>query len=1309
MAYTKEIINVGSTVDDGTGDLLRDAFTKVNTNFTNIWDKGGVNSNLNLTEFSITSDGDLILNPTSDLLIKKQTIINSDKGNFDLVVHGDTSDNVLYVDADTNRVGILTSTPTAALDVAGSLAVSVTTTTGNLSVTGNTILGNDVADLISINGRIGTDILPSGSRSIGSATNRYTKLSVTDIDATGTISGTFTGTIAPSTVITNTINTTSIASETLTATTSAEVGNLLVTGTLAVQGDSVTIDSATMQILDRLTFEGATADDFETSIVATDATADRTITLPDADGNIALFTTAPTGAIADGTAGQVLTTDGAGALSFTTVSGGAGAINGLSDVTITTATNGEVLKYNGSVWVNAASGIGLTDLSVSVAAAGSSTLTYDDSTGAFEFTPPDLSTYLTSVPAQTFASLTGTPTTLAGYGITDGYANTDVDAHLNQSGPTDGYVLSWTSGDYAWVAQTGGSSYADSDVDTHLNTGSATANQILSWDGSDYVWVADATGGAAGGNVTADGAGVLELSLDTSPVLGANLDANSFNIDMGTNVLTDTNLGQFITAYGWGDHSGAGYLTSYTVSESDVTTHEAALTITESQISDLGSYLTTVAFADLTGKPTTIAGYGITDAATQYANSDVDTHLNTSGATSGQVLSWDGSDYVWAADATGGASNSISQLNSYVSVTDTGTDGKITFATEGSDRWNMSSTGHLLPEDNETYDIGSATKKVRHLYLSDSSLKFVDSSDVEYAMRVDQGTGELKYGTKTISTALQDDVKMTPDSEYQHGIKVDFTPGSGDTVFSREVEVNGVRIVAAGAKLGATAVPDLWLDKVAQAYRLFIDKDAGSPIVEATQRNFIKRLRGDHGTPHAGLPTVQRVAYGGGATYSTNFLTDSGATSLGLDPFNNSHAMDDMVWYQNSSGTPGTGDLDAVEVIEHIMHTMHMKGLDSVALKMDPAVSSDWQTSDLYNAMAEAETASKWDPSGYAPNWKTDADTFPVAVKEYLYLLNFCMFEYSSLWDGGSLSPEWTDDMRTQSGIQTNNPLGYALHNTYIAPVISKPSLTTIRTMFTDGDTGNPADGGPSGYVPTPLPKPVIQTTVKPATSVGVAGDKLGLTAFDGSYIYYCTANYDGSTAIWKSTPLSNFETANGATSINTAGNTGTGSVTFASETLTVTGTTNQINVDAAGFALSFSLDADLTGLTTINTHTIPSGTGTLALTGDHPQHTFVIAASGSTDYTFSDGDNHWFPTTETDPVLYLRRGETYVFNVDALSGSHPFEIRVSNGGSAYSTGVTNNGATSGNITFKVPMSAPATLYYQCTAHAGMGNTINIV
>ena len=107
-------------------------------------------------------------------------------------------------------------------------------------------------------------------------------------------------------------------------------------------------------------------------------------------------------------------------------------------------------------------------------------------------------------------------------------------------------------------------------------------------------------------------------------------------------------------------------------------------------------------------------------------------------------------------------------------------------------------------------------------------------------------------------------------------------------------------------------------------------------------------------------------------------------------------------------------------------------------------------------------------------------------------------------------------------------------------------------------------------------------------------------------------------------------------------------------------------------------------------------------------QHKFTMTASGSTDYIFNDAGSNWFPTAENDPVLYLRRGETYVFQ-NSSGGSHPFQIRLSNGGSAYNTGVTNNGAANGLIVFTVPMSAPATLYYQCTAHSGMGNTINIV
>jgi len=110
---------------------------------------------------------------------------------------------------------------------------------------------------------------------------------------------------------------------------------------------------------------------------------------------------------------------------------------------------------------------------------------------------------------------------------------------------------------------------------------------------------------------------------------------------------------------------------------------------------------------------------------------------------------------------------------------------------------------------------------------------------------------------------------------------------------------------------------------------------------------------------------------------------------------------------------------------------------------------------------------------------------------------------------------------------------------------------------------------------------------------------------------------------------------------------------------------------------------------------------------GGSVTNTFDLSSTaGSTNYTFSDANNQWFPSAEDDPVLYLRRGETYRFT--NVPTANPLQIRVSDGGAAYSTGVTNNGG-SGAVIFTVPMSAPATLYYQSTANSSMGNTINIV
>ena len=128
---------------------------------------------------------------------------------------------------------------------------------------------------------------------------------------------------------------------------------------------------------------------------------------------------------------------------------------------------------------------------------------------------------------------------------------------------------------------------------------------------------------------------------------------------------------------------------------------------------------------------------------------------------------------------------------------------------------------------------------------------------------------------------------------------------------------------------------------------------------------------------------------------------------------------------------------------------------------------------------------------------------------------------------------------------------------------------------------------------------------------------------------------------------------------------------------------------------------------------TAPQLGGDLDVNGKTIMHTFNITAdSGNNHYVFADTGNVWFPTSENDPTLYLRRGEQYKFN--NISGGHPIRIQSTQPnnsdttGTAYNTGVTNN-AGNGAVIFKVPMSAPATLYYQCTSHALMNGTINIV
>ena len=104
----------------------------------------------------------------------------------------------------------------------------------------------------------------------------------------------------------------------------------------------------------------------------------------------------------------------------------------------------------------------------------------------------------------------------------------------------------------------------------------------------------------------------------------------------------------------------------------------------------------------------------------------------------------------WTDAPSGATTDTIEEGNSSVEVTDSGTDGTIQFTTDGTARWKITNGGHILPNANASFDIGSAEYKVRHLFLSDNSLKFVNSSNVSKSLSVDDTTGQLQFEGKDI-------------------------------------------------------------------------------------------------------------------------------------------------------------------------------------------------------------------------------------------------------------------------------------------------------------------------------------------------------------------------------------------------------------------------------------------------------------------------------------------------------------------------------------------------------------------------------
>tara|TARA_R110001592_G_scaffold58814_4_gene178101 strand:- start:5645 stop:7639 length:1995 start_codon:yes stop_codon:yes gene_type:complete len=282
---------------------------------------------------------------TSTILTPDGTITLDSSG--DIILDADGAD-IILKDAGTefgrftNSSGQLVIKSSSSTTTAISMSGANVTIAGNLTVTGNTegdgniTIGDAATDTVSFGGTITSNLVFEGSTGDSFETTLAPGNPSADITLTlpATASDTLAG-IASTQTLSNKTLTTPIITEidsgssiTLDATTDivldaggADVtlkddgttfgslsqsggelviksgsspttaitmagANVTIAGNLTVSGTTTTVDSSTVNITTGFVFEGATSDSFETTLTASDPTADRTLTLPDVTGTV---------------------------------------------------------------------------------------------------------------------------------------------------------------------------------------------------------------------------------------------------------------------------------------------------------------------------------------------------------------------------------------------------------------------------------------------------------------------------------------------------------------------------------------------------------------------------------------------------------------------------------------------------------------------------------------------------------------------------------------------------------------------------------------------------------------------------------------------------------------------------------------------------------------------------------------------------------------------------------------------------------------------------------------------------------------
>jgi hypothetical protein len=113
---------------------------------------------------------------------------------------------------------------------------------------------------------------------------------------------------------------------------------------------------------------------------------------------------------------------------------------------------------------------------------------------------------------------------------------------------------------------------------------------------------------------------------------------------------------------------------------------------------------------------------------------------------------------------------------------------------------------------------------------------------------------------------------------------------------------------------------------------------------------------------------------------------------------------------------------------------------------------------------------------------------------------------------GGSLSDGSGDTVRTAFQKVNAN-----FNDIYARDAVgSDLEITGNEITAVSEDTGVQLTPNGEGHIIADTNSMIIADTSTPSSATGASGDLKGMVAWDDNYIYVCTADYDGSTPIWK-------------------------------------------------------------------------------------------------------------------------------------------------------------------------------------------------